>query len=461
MSKKKVLPIGKSDFRKIRESKQENYYVDKTLLIRDFIEEEKEVTLVTRPRRFGKTLNMTMLREFFDVTGASQGIFEGLDIMNTEYVSQMNTRPAVFLTLKGCAGKTVEALEEAVAEELYRECKKYGKYLSGVDKTDENYSRFFELLEILEVTPKEKIREVHIQENLGLIQNGLAYLLEALYTFYETRPILLIDEYDNPIIEAHNGGFRESFTTFYSSFLTKALKDNPHLGQAFLTGIQHVAKESIFSKLNNAVVYTVLSEKHAPYFGLTTAETKTLLEHYDCELNEDVTNFYDGYLFGGIEMYNPWSILNYADEKLLKNYWVNVSTNQLIHQSIKGTSYDFYQAFEKLIINEKVTTRVNLDASFVELEETETLWGLFVNAGYLTVTDVNYRLGRMTLKIPNEEIHSEFVKLVSTYTKVSINGLTDLLVSLMDGEMDEFLKIYQRLVLYSTSYYDNKKMLTR
>ena len=141
----------------------------------------------------------------------------------------------------------------------------------------------------------------------------------------------------------------------------------------------------------------------------------------------------------------------------MKNYWVNVSTNQLIHESIASTSYDFYQAFEKIIINEKVTTRVNLDAAFVELEETETLWGLFVNAGYLTVTDVNYRLSRMTLKIPNEEIHSEFVKLVSTYTKVSINGLTDLLVSLMDGEMDEFLKIYQRLVLESTSYYDNKE----
>ena len=224
-----------------------------------------------------------------------------------------------------------------------------------------------------------------------------------------------------------------------------------------LTGIQRVAKESIFSKLNNAVVYIVLSEKYASYFGLTRVETRTLLEHYDLELDEDVTNFYDGYLFGGIEMYNPWSILNYADEKLLRIYWVNVSTNQLIHQSIASTSYDFYQAFEKLIINEKVTTRVNLDAAFVELEETETLWGLFVNAGYLTVTDVNYRLGRMTLKIPNEEIHSEFIKLVSTYTKISINGLTDLLVSLMDGEMDEFLKIYQRLVLESTSYYDNKE----
>jgi len=291
----------------------------------------------------------------------------------------------------------------------------------------------------------------------SLLMGGISELLKSVYIFYDIRPILLIDEYDNPIIEAHNGGFRVSFTTFYSSFLTNALKDNPHLGQAVLTGIQRVAKESIFSTLNNAVVYTVLDEKYASYFGLTTAETRTLLEHYDLELNEEVTNFYDGYLFGEIEMYNPWSILNYADRRKMKNYWVNVSTNQLIHQSIASTSYDFYQAFEKLIINEKVTTRVNLEAAFVELEETETLWGLFVNAGYLTVTDVNYRLGRMTLKIPNEEIHSEFVKLVSTYTRVSINGLTDLLVSLMDGEMDEFFKIYQRLVLESTSYYDNKE----
>jgi len=457
MLKKKVLPVGKSDFRIVRESEIENYYVDKSLMIKDFIEEDKVVTLVTRPRRFGKTLNMTMLREFFDATGDSQGIFEGLSIMDTEYVEQMNTRPVVFLTLKGCAGKTVEALEEAVAEVLHGEYKKYGRYLASVDKEDTRYERFFRVLEILAHDDESISKKEHIQNNLDYIQNSLAYLLEALYTFYGTRPILLIDEYDNPIIEAHNGGFRESFTTFYSSFLTKALKDNPHLGQAFLTGIQRVAKESIFSKLNNAVVYTVLDEKYSPYFGLTTAETRILLEHYGHELNEEVTNFYDGYLFGEIEMYNPWSILNYADNGIMKNYWVNVSTNQLIHQSIKSTSYDFYQAFEKLIINEKVTTRVNLEAAFVELEETETLWGLFVNAGYLTVTDVNYRLGRMTLKIPNEEIHSEFVKLVSTYTKVSINGLTDLLVSLMDGEMDEFLKIYQRLVLDSTSYYDSKE----
>jgi len=281
--------------------------------------------------------------------------------------------------------------------------------------------------------------------------------MEALYTFYKIRPIVLIDEYDDPIIEAHKGNFRSEFTSFYATFLTKALKGNPHLGQALLTGIQRVAKESIFSKLNNIVVYNVLDEQYATYFGLTEAETSKLLEYYDLKLNDDVKSYYDGYHFAGIDIYNPWSVLSYASKKKLKSYWLYTSTNALIHEAVKSTDDEFHRVFEKLIKDGQVTVRVDLEASFAELPKTSTLWGLFVNAGYLTVIHEDYRRNRFTLRIPNEEIKSEFEGLVSTYTKLSDDRLKDMFDALTTGKMDEFLTIYKKLVLESTSYHDARE----
>ena len=416
---KKLLPIGEDDFRILRTSKKESYYVDKTLMIKDFLDYGNKVTLITRPRRFGKTLNMTMIRDFFDITQESRKIFEGLAIMETEYAAEINTVPVVSLSLKGCTGKTVEELEASVAEEVFKEYKKYGKYLAGVDQKDAAYLRFFQTLKVFENKEDGEQKVRHIQNNLIYVQNSLSYLLEALHTFYGVRPILLIDEYDNPIIEAHQDGFREEFTRFYSTFLTVVLKGNPHLGQALLTGIQRVAKESIFSKLNNIVVYNVLDEQYATYFGLTEAETSALLNDYGLELNDDVKLYYDGYLFAGLGLYNPWSILSYAQKKKLRSYWLKTSTNTLVHESVASADYEFYEDFETLIKQGEVVVRVNLEASFTELPKTETLWGLFVNAGYLTVTYEDLEFDMLTVKIPNKEIIGEFKSIVSQYTKLS------------------------------------------
>jgi len=415
------------------------------------------VTLITRPRRFGKTLNMTMLRDFFDVTQDSRDIFDGLAIMGTAHAERMNTVPVVSLSLKGCSGKTVEDLETAIAEEMFKEYKKYGNYLANVDKSNVAYLRFFQALEVLAHKGGEKERNKHLQNNLVYLQNSLVYLIEALYTFYGVRPIVLIDEYDNPIIEAHQGGFREEFSNFYSTFLTVVLKGNPHLGQAMLTGIQRVAKESIFSKLNNIVVYTVLDEQYCQYFGLTSEEIRILLNEYDLALNDEVKLYYNGYLFSGLQIYNPWSILNFANTKKLRSYWINTSTNALIKESVLGAEPSFHRAFKKLIANGEVTVRVNLSASFAELPKTETLWGLFVNAGYLTVLHEDYRMHRLTVRIPNEEIKSEFEEIVSDYTKLSSDMLQEMLIALKDGEMDEFFEIYKELVIESTSYHDAKE----
>jgi len=416
---KKILSLGEDDFRKLRESKTIRYYVDKSLMIRDFLREEKQVTLITRPRRFGKTLNMTMIRDFLDINQNSHDIFEGLEIMDTEYADDINTIPVIYLSLKNCTGKNVEEVEAAVAEEMFKEYKKHAKYLTDVDHNDDAYLRFFQTLEMFRRVPKnekgeENVTRVgHIQRNLIFIQNSLSYLTEALHTFYQVRPVVLIYEYDTPIIEAHQLGFREQFTSFYLSFLITALKGNSHLGQAVLTGIQRVAIESIFSKLNNLVVYNVLDELYSPYFGLTEQETSTLLNYYNLELDDKVKSYYDGYSFAGFKVYNPWSILNYAHSKIFKAYWLGKPTNALIKECTLKANQSFHHLIEKLITNGEIKVSLNLEASFAELPGTDTLWGLFVNAGYLTVTQVDYRLNQFTVRIPNKEIAIVFQTIIS------------------------------------------------
>jgi len=455
--KKKILPLGEDDFRLIREKEKGSYYVDKTLMIRDFLDYENAVTLITRPRRFGKTLNMTMIRDFFDITQDSRKIFHGLAIMETEYADKINSTPVVSLSLKDCVGKTLAELEASIAEVVFKEYKKYGKYLANVDKEDAAYLRFFQTLEILESKKENEERQVHLQKNIIYLRNSIAYLIEALHTFYGVRPIVLIDEYDNPIIEAHLGGYRKEFTSFYAAFLTVFLKGNSDLGQAMLTGIQRVAKASIFSKLNNIVVYTVLDHHYSQYFGLTTEETATLLKHYDLELNDEVASYYDGYSFSGVEVYNPWSILSYAEKKKMRSYWVKTSDNVLIKESLLSAEYSFHRLFERLIKNGEAEVQANLEASFSELPETSTLWGLFINAGYLTVIHEDLEFDLLTVRIPNKEVAGEFRNLVSHYTKLSSQKLQEMLKALVYGEIDTFLDVYRELVLESTSYHDAKE----
>ena len=444
---KKILPLGMDDFRLLRTSKKESYYIDKTLMIKDFLDYSNYVTLITRPRRFGKTLNMTMIRDFFDITQKSQEIFEGLAIMDTEYASEINRVPVISLSLKGCQGDTLENLKASLASEIRKEYVKYETIFKNVDQSIFTYEIFFKILKGL----KSKT-----WDDLDL-QNSLAYLLEALFTFYNVRPILLIDEYDNPIIEAHTQGFRREFTSFYGTFLTMALKGNPHLGQALLTGIQRVAKESIFSKLNNVVIYNVLDEKYAPYFGLSSEETAALLSHYDLTLTEEVKKRYNGYVFGGLEMYNPWSILSYANKKKLQNFWLKTSTNALIKECVLDADQEFYESFDTLIERGEADITLNLEASFAELPRADTLWGLLVNAGYLTVIHEDYDFYSFIVRIPNEEIKAEFQEIVGSYTNLSSQKLKNMLRALINGNITDFLKIYQELVIHSTSYYDARE----
>ena len=452
------LAIGIDDFREIREN--DYYYIDKTLMIQDFLTFKNKVALITRPRRFGKSLNMSMLREFFDLNKDSKEIFSGLKILETQHADKMNTRPVIFLSFKNCSGSTAANMKNSLARAMIEEYRYYHKLFSEkIDIANDDYIAFYKTYEnfkkVLDPLPEEEEEKSKVDDDI--LKASLTTLTQAVSTFYKQPPLLLIDEYDQPLIKAHEKGFREAFSgDIYAGFLGSALKGNPYVGQALLTGIQRVVKESIFSELNNFRLYTVSSRKYAAYFGLTVAQTKQTLMDYGQDLSADIQNYYDGYRFGGINIYNPWSILSYIDEGVLKPYWVNTSTNRLIKEAISKAGKEFTDSFELLIKNGKVKVAVNLEASFIELATPKTLWGLLVNSGYLTIIK-DFPSGSKTLTIPNIEVKEELREIVALYTRVSNDTLNELFDNLIDQDMDGFLKAYQKLVDAHVSYFTVKK----
>lgn len=291
MEKVKRLPIGISEFRNIIENG--GYYVDKTLLIADWLQSFRGgVTLITRPRRFGKTLNMTMLRAFFDMTQDSRDLFAGLAIAKTGYMAEMNQYPVIYLSLKDCKGGMDEMLRC-----LFRQLLEV--YQTGYDHLQPDSFDKARLERIVDVLLNEKTAE-H-----AAVNNSILFLSKLLYAHHGKKVLLLIDEYDTPMVSAYEGGYYEDVRSFFRSLYGTALKDNPYLERAMLTGIHRMAKENIFSGLNNLEVCTVIDEKYRQYFGLMPEETETLLQDYGLALDESVKSMYDGYCFGGQDIYNP------------------------------------------------------------------------------------------------------------------------------------------------------------
>lgn len=451
-----ALPVGIDNFREIRD--EEYYYIDKTMMIQDFLTFRDKVSLITRPRRFGKTLNMTMLRDFFDIEQNSEAIFSGLAIKKTKYASQLNTRPVIYLTFKGCSGKDIEHLKVSLAMVMKDEYFKHQEILSNSKRVDWKSNQYYEFHQIYQAF-KELVAKINGDKKIDdtILKRSLLVLTRTLSIFYDQKPILLIDEYDQPLINAHDEKFREQFSKrIYTDFLGNALKGSDYLHQALLTGIQRVAKESVFSKLNNFSVYTVADKQYATYFGLTEKEAKQALADHELTHNEEVRQYYDGYRIGGYSLYNPWSILNYLNKKKLEPYWVNTSTNVLIRELIPNADREFHGEFEELIVDKEVVVNANLDASFIELETTETLWGLLVNAGYLTIIE-DFGGQDFLLRIPNQEVRNEFRKIVANYTGVGDSRLSQIFNALSRADMNRFLKLYQKFVYDLVSYHDVKQ----
>ena len=441
---KKRIPIGLKSYDKLKKG---NYYVvDKTMMICDFLERGNEVTLITRPRRFGKTINMSMMAEFFDVTKDAKEIFKDTAIMDTEYAAEMNQYPTVFLSFAS-AKNSKQELTKAIKYQLRKE---YDRHRQAFETTMTEF----------DADEYQKIRKALLDTENGEIDgigNTLAFLIEKLEKHHGKKVMVFIDEYDTPFIEAHVNGYYEEIRGGLSSLLHNALKASTSLQHAMLTGIQRVAKENIFSDLNNLVVCTVTDKRYAQYFGFTEAEAKAVLEYYGLKLDEEVKAMYDGYHFGKEEIYNPWSILNYADTGELAPYWVNTSSNKMIRKAMEGRDQAFARGYEELIEKGKLETLVRMETSFFEVSSTESLWGLFVNAGYLTIEKViSARDGRYVLCIPNEEVQQEFRDLTASYLNVSESSLSAMFNGLRYEERERFAQSYADMLQSLPSYHDLK-----
>lgn len=439
----KKIPTGIKSFRKLRE---ENYYfVDKTLMIKDFLERGSEVTLITRPRRFGKTINMSMMSEFFDITKDSKEIFKGTKIMDTPYASELNQYPTIFISFAD-AKENKETIVKFLKNQFQLEYSRYNYIFKDMDEYEENDYRII----------NEGIKN-NQNGTLQDIEKALIFLMHRLKKYYGKDVVLFIDEYDTPFIEAKTGNFYQEIKGSLATLLRSSLKNSGDLKYAMLTGIQRVAKENILSDLNNLVVCDVTDQRYASYFGFTNNETQELLEYYDLELNDEVKKMYDGYHIGNQDIYNPWSLLNYADTQKLISFWVNTSANSMIKNALKQADYTFKNQYDKLIKESKLDTYVSMQTSFFEEANNSTLWGLFVNAGYLTVTkEINLLKGKYRIEIPNEEVKQEFIKLTEYQLGLSSGTLDTVTESLVNEDQETFLENYQEILMIP-SYHDLEK----
>ena len=439
----KKIPTGIKSFSKLRE---ENYYfVDKTLMIKDFLERGSEVTLVTRPRRFGKTINMSMMSEFFDITKDSKEIFKGTKIMDTPYASKINQYPTIFISFAD-AKENKETIVKYIKTQLQNEYIRYHFIFNQLNELEQN-----DYLYILDGL-KNKNNGI-----LNDVDNAIIFLMRCLKRYYGKDVMLFIDEYDTPFIEAKTGNFYQELKGSLATLLRSSLKNSEALKYAFITGIQRVAKENIFSDLNNLVVCDVTDQRYAAYFGFDSDETKKLLEYYGLQLNDEVKEMYDGYHISNRDIYNPWSLLNYVDTKELTSYWVNTSANTMIKDGIKKSSRDFKEQYKELIENGYLDTEVNLQTSFYEVESTPTLWGLFVNAGYLTVDQViDLMDSYYRIRIPNEEVKKEFKNITDYYLSLEDGQLNRLMRYLRYEQADKFIKEYKDILMIP-SYHDLEK----
>ncbi len=439
---KKAIPLGIMDYKEFKEN--DYYTVDKTMMIKDFLSSKRKVTLITRPRRFGKTLNMSMMSEFFDITKDSKELFKDTQIMKTEYINEMNKYPTLFLSFANAKGKK----EEIITSIKFALLKLYQQNKCVLDNIDEFDMVMYQQL-------KSKLMQFD-SSSLDGIGNAISFLMEQLEKYYHQKVMLFIDEYDTPFIEAHVGGFYSEVKSGLASLLHNALKLSPSLQYAMLTGIQRVAKENIFSDLNNPIVCTVADQRYAPYFGFVEEEVKELLDYYDLDFNEEVKEMYDGYHIGNFDIYNPWSIINYADNKQLIPYWVNTSANIMIKNAIKDSDTGFRQEYERLIQDGRLETRMTLETSFYEYSSSSSLWGLLVNAGYLTIEETVSPLNSIyKVRIPNQEVQREFIDLTEYYLSVKDARLSLMLRYLVEEKQDLFIQEY-RNILMLPSYHDLK-----
>ena len=437
--RKKRLPIGISDFKRIIE--ESYYYVDKTGLISSILKDGANVNLFTRPRRFGKTLNMSMIRYFFDFEDREENkkLFDNLNISESEYASEQGKYPVIFVSFKN------------IEEDEWEDCNFEIKNL--INKL---YNDFEFIRKNLNQSELMEFDKIWLKQEGADWKNSLKNLTKYLYDYYgKKKVVVLIDEYDTPIIQSYQAGYYKKTISFFKRFYGEALKDNEYLQFGIMTGILRIAKEGIFSGLNNLKVNTIFSEKYSEFFGLTENEVIRAVKYYELEYElEEVKKWYDGYQFGDSEIYNPWSIINFLSAGQLRPYWIGVSGNKLIDEMLDNGNKEIFDDLGKLFNKEKIYKEINDYSEFTF--DTDDIWQLFLYAGYLTIggekVDNEY-----PIRIPNNEILEFFEnRFIARFIRKT-QKFTNIIKDLKKGKIEEFAKGLQDEILSSLSYFDTDK----
>lgn len=452
---KKPLPIGVDDFRDLITNGYN--YVDKTLLIKELWQRKGKVTLFTRPRRFGKTLNMSMLQYFFENTGApeqnaaNRALFDGLNIVNSddEVTEHMGQYPVISLSLKSAKQPTMDLamamLKRQIAQEFWRH-----------REIEPNIGAYRE--RFLRIMQEEGLTEDYI--------DALAFLSSLLKQYYGENAVILIDEYDVPLENAYFCGFYDEMANFIRSLFESALKSNSSLEFAVITGCLRISKESIFTGLNNLNVISILSNQYDEYFGFSQQEVDHLLLYYDCtEKTELIKEWYDGYLFGECEVYNPWSVINYLAEAIAgeqtfpKPYWSNTSSNSIVKDLVEHAGLEIRAEIERLIEGLTIEKQVHEDITYGDIHDSEeNLWNFLFFTGYLK--KVNSRMEGevpfITMTIPNAEVKYIYRNTVLAWfdRKIREKNLAPFYHAMEQGNTVEMERILTQLLSETISFYD-------
>ena len=443
---KKAIPIGIENFEDI--IKDNYYYVDKSMLIEDILVNRAAVTLFTRPRRFGKTLNMSMIKYFFDVRNKDENrkLFEGLKIFGSEYMKEQGKYPVIFVSLKDLRADTWEMCLMEIK-----------KLISKI------YREFQYITEKMNEDDKEIYDSIKNRKNDMDLNTSIELLSEYLFEYYGERVIILIDEYDAPIINAFDKGYYNEAINFFQVFYSSALKTNDSLKYGILTGITRIIKEGIFSGLNNLKVDTILNKKFSEYFGLLESEVIKMLDYFEMKYKiEEVKEWYNGYIFGDKRVYNPWSIINYVDNGEIKAYWANVSGNTLLENMLDQAGEDVYTDLKRFTDGESIEKYIS-DGTTIKslLSNDDEIWQLFLYSGYLTKAKEKIEIDETleytniyNLKIPNKEIRKYFGNMFlnrffGTELKTSI-----LIKALESGDIKKFEKTLGEIMVNMLSHFD-------
>lgn len=462
MERKKRIPIGIEFYKQMIEKNY--YYIDKTLLIKDILDKGGQVNLFTRPRRFGKTLALTMLRTFFEMEIDRDGqqkdnshYFEGMKIMEAgeEYTEHLGQYPVIFLSLKSGKQPTFEMAYKSLVDELMKEFERH-RYVLTNDR----------------MSPAKKEKYMALMDgkaDMTAYAKALAFLSECLEQYHDTKTIILMDEYDVPLENSYFEGFYDEMIGFIRSLFESALKTNESLELAVITGCLRISKESIFTGLNNLEIISVLNRQFAESFGFTQTEVEQMLADYEMEQKkEEIKEWYDGYLFGNVEVYNPWSVINYvktasADmDAFPKPYWSNTSSNSIVKELVAKADSGVKTEIEALIAGGTIEKQIHEDITYGDIHQSQdNLWNFLFFTGYLKAVSERFEVNRiyLTMKIPNEEIRYIYQNTIQEWFEHKVNqyDFTGMYQAMLDEDMSVFEEILRQQLAGSISYLDSEE----